>query len=284
MMRPGYLLLLIGAAGLWSSGAALAAETCRRVGDAINNSNSVILLGGTAKGQIKQVVMGEFGKNVNSQKRVLGQFNRCGQLTVADISYDKDDRNVVLAMEQHVARVSHGWLAQYQISVSVRKENALVEVNNKQGVISYMVGEKGNIISASDSFILMGNKGFTETTYQYDKHLRLSSSVSRGSDALTNGEYHYRWSPEGLLLGSSSEQGKESYSYDKQQRESGLRAVSNNRNGTTVTLDECQSWDDVGNCTLSYSQETETDGKETVQRQLSTAYRFEYWDSAAKTE
>ena len=91
-------------------------------------------------------------------------------------------------------------------------------------------------------------------------------------------------SPEGLLLGSSSEQGKESYSYDKQQRESGLRAVSNNRNGTTVTLDECQSWDDVGNCTLSYSQETETDGKETVQRQLSTAYRFEYWDSAAKTE
>ena len=38
----------------------------------------------------------------------------------------------------------------------------------------------------------MGNKGFTETTYQYDKHLRLSSSVSRGSDALTNGEYHYR--------------------------------------------------------------------------------------------
>ena len=75
MMKPGYLLLLIGAAGLWSSGAALAAETCRRVGDAINNSNSVILLGGTAKGQIKQVVMGEFGKNVNSQKRVLGPIS-----------------------------------------------------------------------------------------------------------------------------------------------------------------------------------------------------------------
>lgn len=282
MMKSGYLLLLIGVVSLPGSGAALAAESCRNAGGAINNSNSVILLGGTAKGQIKQVVMGEFGKNVNSQKRVLGQFDRCGRLTVADISYDKDERNVVLAMEQHISRVDHGWLAEYQISVSVKKENALVEVNNKQGIISYMVGEKGNIISASDSFILMGNKGFTETTYNYDKHLRLSSSVARGSDALTNGEYRYRWSADGLLLGSDSAQGKESYSYDRQQRESGLRAISNNRNGTTVTLDECQSWDDIGNCTLSYSQETETDGKETLQRQLAAAYRFEYWESVAQ--
>lgn len=278
-MTSGYLALIIGSFSLFLCSPGLAAETCRHVPEAIKQSNSVILLGGTAKGQIKQVVMGEFGKNVNSQKRVLGLFDRCGQLTVADISYDKNDQNIVLAMVQHISRVSHGWLAEYQISVKVKKEDALVEVNKKQGIISYMVGVKGNIISASDTFMLMGNKGFTETTYDYDKQLRLSSSVSRGSDAQANGEYRYRWSKEGLLLGSTSPQSQETYTYDKQQRELGLCMVNNTSNGTVTTLDECQSWDKPGNCTLSYSRETEVAGQETTERQLSTAYRFEYWDS-----
>lgn len=276
-MKPGYLALLIGLCSLSASSLSLAAEHCRELPKAIKQSNSVILLGGTAKGDIKQVVMGEFGKNVNSQKRVLGQFDRCGHLTVADISYDKNDRDVVLAMVQHISRVSHGWLAEYQISVKVKKEDALVEVNNKQGMISYMMGSRGNITSASDSFVLMGQKGFTETTYDYDAQLRLSSSISRGSDALTNGEYRYRWNHAGLLLGSDSAQGKETYTYDAQQRETGMRMVNTTRNGTITTLDECQSWDSVGNCTLSYSHETEITGEETLQRQLSSAWRFEYW-------
>ena len=277
-MKSGYLTMALGVLRLSLCHLSLAAEACRATPEAVKQSISVILLGGTAKGPIKQVVMGEFGKNVNSQKRVLGQFDRCGQLVVADISYDKNDQNIVLAMEQHIFRVSHGWLAEYQISVKVQKNNALVEVNNKQCNISYMVGNQGNIISASDSFTLMGEKGFTETTYNYDKQLRLSSSTSRGSDALTNGEYRYRWAPAGLLLGSSSAQSQESYRYDNQQRELGMRMVNTTSNGSITTLDECQSWDTTGNCTLSYSHETEIAGQETLQRQRGTAYRFEYWD------
>ncbi|UQY42682.1 hypothetical protein [Mixta hanseatica] len=281
-MKSGYLALTIILFSLSVCRPSMAAETCRPGSEAIKQSNSVILLGGTAKGPIKQVVMGEFGKNVNSQKRVLGQFDRCGQLTIADISYDKTDQNIVLAMEQHIFRVSHGWLAEYQISVKVQKEDALVEINNKQGNISYMVGNQGNIISASDSFTLMGKKGFTETTYGYDKQLRLISSTSRGSDALTNGEYRYRWNSAGLLLSSRSAQSQESYTYDKQQRELGMRMVNTTSNGSVTTLDECQSWDKTGNCTLSYSHETEIVGQETLQRQLGTAYRFEYWDDKAE--
>lgn len=283
-MKSAYLALITGMLSLSVCNMSLAAETCRSLPDAVKHSNSVILLGGTAKGAIKQVVMGEFGKNVNSQKRVLGQFDRCGQLAVADISYDKNDQNIVLAMVQHISRVSHGWLAEYQISVKVKKQDALVEVNNKQGIISYMVGAKGNIISASDSFVLMGKKGFTETTYDYDHQLRLIGSTARGSDTLTNGEYRYRWNKAGLLLNSSSAQSKESYTYDSQQRELGMRMVNTTSNGSITTLDECQSWDKTGNCTLSYSHETEIAGEETKQRQLSTAYRFEYWDSEAEQE
>ncbi|MFD1803291.1 hypothetical protein ACFSFZ_13965 [Mixta tenebrionis] len=281
-MKSVCLAFIIGTGYLWSGGVALAAGTCHAASEAIKNSNSVIMLGGTVKGKIKQVVMGEFGKNVNSQKRLLSQFDSCGQLTVADMSYDKVEKNVVLAMVQHITRVSQGWLAEYQISVKVKKEDALVEVTNKKGVISYMVGEKGNIISASDSFVLMGNKGFTETTYRYDKQLRLLSSVARGSDELSNGEYHYSWSRDGLLLSSISGRMKERYRYDKQQRELELFTVSATRTGAITALNECQSWDSVGNCTLSYLQETETDGDLAQQRQLSIATRFEYWDSGTE--
>ena len=281
-MKSGYLAFIIIAGCLMNGSLSLAAENCRRIPNVITNSNSVILLGGMAKGAVKQVVMGEFGKNVNAQKRVLGRFDRCGQLTVADISYDKDEQNMVLAMVQHISRVSHGWLAEYHISVKVKKEDALVEINNKRGAISYMVGARGNIISASDTFTLMGNKGFTETTYLYDKQLRLSSGVARGSDALTNGEYRYRWSKVGLLLSSTSARSQETYTYDSQQRELGLHRVNMINGGTLTTLNECQSWDSVGNCTLSYSHETEVTDRQTTQRQLTTAWRFEYWEKTTE--
>ncbi|QHM71367.1 hypothetical protein [Mixta intestinalis] len=280
-MKSVCLAFIIGSGCLMSGNVALAAETCHADSEAIKNSNNVILLGGMAKGKIKQVVMGEFGKNVNSQKRLLSQFDSCGQLTVADMSYDKVEKNVVLAMVQHITRVSQGWLAEYQISVKVKKADALVEVTHKKGVINYMVGKKGNIISASDSFLLMGNKGFTETIYNYDKQLRLLNSVARGSDELANGEYHYSWSRDGLLQSSISEKVKERYRYDKQQREQQLLTISTTPSGAITALSECQSWDSVGNCTLSYLQETETDGKAAQQRQLSIATRFEYWDRMA---
>ena len=85
-----------------------AASACRAGNAAVANSNTLILLGGNAKGAVKQVIAGEFGKDVNSQKRVLGQFDACGDLTVADVSYDKSERNVILSMEQHIARAA-GW-------------------------------------------------------------------------------------------------------------------------------------------------------------------------------
>ncbi|QKJ87500.1 hypothetical protein PMPD1_2558 [Paramixta manurensis] len=257
---------------------ARAATPCAGVSQAVNDSNSVIMLGGTAKGPIKQFVLGEFGKDVNLQKRMLGQFDRCGVLSVADISYDKSEGGVTLSMAQHLTRVQGGWLAEYQISVKVQRGDQQVEVNNKQGTINYSSGKRGNITSASDSFVLMGKKGFTETTYRYNRHLRLTSSVARGSDALTNGEYHYRWNAKGQVLSTTSNNSKEHYTYDKHHRELRMDSVSHLPSSTLTAVDECQSWDDTGNCTLSYSREMEVSDKNTLQRNISAAYRFEYWD------
>jgi hypothetical protein len=56
------------------SGVALAASTaCPPFSKNITSSNNWIMLGGDAKGAVRQVVAGEFGKDVDSQKRVLGQ-------------------------------------------------------------------------------------------------------------------------------------------------------------------------------------------------------------------
>lgn len=260
------------------SHAAGAAEHCPANSKAINDSNNVIMLGGTAKGQVRQFVVGEFGKDVDLQKRLLGQFDRCGNLTVADISYDKNEGNILLKMEQHIARVTDGWQAQYIISVMVQQQGKAVEVSNKQGTINYQAGKNGNITSSTDVFTNMGEKGFTETTYSHDRHFRLLKSVSRGSDNLTNGEYRYQWSDKGQVLSTTSEKSKETYTYDRQSRELRLHSVASTPVSTITTIDECQSWDDIGNCTLSYSRETEVSDKTTVRRNISAAYRFEYWD------
>ncbi|MGP4130559.1 hypothetical protein OJE16_12620 [Pantoea tagorei] len=68
---------------------ALWAATCGPHSKAVASSNSWIMLGGSAKGAVRQVIAGEFGKDVDSQKRVLGQFDPCGILLVADVSFDK---------------------------------------------------------------------------------------------------------------------------------------------------------------------------------------------------
>ena len=102
------------------SGSALAVSTaCPPLSKNITSSNNWIMLGGDAKGAVRQVVAGEFGKDVDSQKRVLGQFDQCGDLMVADITYDKNEGNVVLTMEQHIARVQRGWVAEYAYLVKV---------------------------------------------------------------------------------------------------------------------------------------------------------------------
>ncbi|KOC87626.1 hypothetical protein [Winslowiella iniecta] len=272
------IIVLYGLLSFYASGA----ESCPANSKVVNDSNSVIMLGGSSKGMVRQFVVGEFGKDVDLQKRLLGQFDRCGNLTIADISYDKNEGNVLLKMEQHIARVTDGWQAEYAYSVMVQQQGKTVEVSNKQGTINYKVGKNGNITSSTEVFTNMGNKGFTETTYSHDKSLRLLKSVARGTDNLTNGEYHYQWSDKGQMLATTSEKSKETYTYDKQNRELRLHSVTNTPVSVITSVDECQSWDDIGNCTLSYSRETEVTDKSTVKRNLSAAYRFEYWDEEVK--
>ncbi len=261
---------------------ASADEACPANSKVVNDSNNVILLGGTAKGQVRQVAVGEFGKDINSQKRLLAQFDACGRLQVAQASYDKNENNVQLNMEQHLMRTPTGWQADYKISVRVNKDNKWVEVTNKQGMVAYQQGKNGNITSASDVFVLMGEKGFTDTTYSYDKPLRLQKSVSRGTDHLANGEYRYQWNARGALASVTSEKSKDTYSYDKQHRELGLRAVSKTPVSGITAIHECQSWDDTGNCTLSYIRETEVFDSTAVKRNISAASRYEYWDAEKK--
>ncbi|MFV9669290.1 hypothetical protein [Pantoea sp. ARC607] len=251
---------------------------------AVANSNQLILLGGNARGAVKQVVAGEFGKDVNSQKRVLGQFDACGELTVADVSYDKSERNVTLSMEQHIARVQGGWVADYAWLVKVLKAGKEEVVENRQGTINWQKGEHGNITSASDRFTSMGKSGFTDTTYHYDRQLRLEKSVARGSDPLSNGEFYYHWNPQGLVTHTTSARGSDRYSYDAQWREQRLDTQETTPLSTIRSVDECQSWDEVGNCTLSYQHETEVFTRGTLERHLSSAYKYEYWDSPSAAE
>ena len=261
------------------TGTVLAAESaCPPLSKNITSSNNWIMLGGSAKGAVRQVIAGEFGKDVNSQKRVLGQFDRCGGLMVADITYDKSEGNVVLSMEQHIARVQRGWVAEYAYQVKVVKAGKEEMVDNRQGTISWQIGQHGNIVSASDKFTSMGKEGFTDTTYRYDNHFRLEKSVARGSDTLTNGESYWRWNPQGLVVSASSARGKDSYSYDQQWRELRLNGTSTTPVSTLRSVDECQLWDEVGNCTLSYLRETEVFAKGTIERNLSSAYKYQYWD------
>lgn len=273
------IMLAAGSFAFWAlqTGDASAAE-CPAQAQQINDSNSLVLLGGTAKGKIKQVVVGEFGKDVNQQKRILGQFDRCGALLRADISYDKNEGNMMLRMAQSVVRVTTGWQALYDMSVFVIKEGQPVEVNRKQGTIDYLVSKKGVITSSTDAFLLKGEKGFTETTNSFDSRLRLVKSVARGSDVQANGEYRYQWNSKDQLVTSSSANSKMSWTYDEQNREQRLLTITHTDNSDLTSVDECQLWDEQGNCTLSYSKETEVFPKGEINRHISAAYKFEYWE------
>lgn len=267
------------------SGAALAVSTqCPPLSKNITNSNNWIMLGGNAKGAVRQVIAGEFGKDVDSQKRILGQFDPCGDLMVADITYDKSESNVVLSMEQHIARVQGGWVAEYAYLVKVLKEGKEVVVDNRQGTINWQMGRRGNIISSSDKFTSMGKDGFTDTTYRYDKHFRLERSIARGSDELTNGESVYNWNLQGLVTSATSARSKDTYTYDNQWRELRLNGTASTPVSTIRSVDECQLWDEVGNCTLSYLHETEVFEKGTIERHLSSAYKYQYWDTPTEEQ
>ncbi len=262
------------------TGAASSAADCPANVQQINDSNSILLLGGTAKGPIKQVVMGEFGKDVNQQKRILGEFDRCGSLLRADVSFDKSEGNTLLKMVQSIVRVTSGWEAVYDMSVFVLQSGQPVEVNRKQGKINFLTGKQGTITSSTDAFLLQGQKGFTETTNSYDRRSRLIKSVARGSDQQTNGEYRYQWNEKDQLVSSTSASSKMSWIYDKQHREQRLSTQTHNENSELTAVDECQLWDDHDNCTLSYSREKEIFAQGEILRNISAAYKFEYWDNS----
>ncbi|MEM6159014.1 hypothetical protein AAH446_00405 [Erwinia sp. P6884] len=270
--------LSICSLALLLSGGAFAAQICPPQAELINNSNGIVLLGGTAKGPVKQVVLGEFGRDVNQQRRILGQFDECGALLRADIHFEKNENNVLLKMEQSVAQAKDGWQADYAISVFVLKQGQAVEVNHKKGTINYLVGKQGTITSATESFLLKGEKGFTETVYSFDRRNRLIKSVARSSDNQANGETRYRWNGKNQLVASDSAEGKMSWTYDKMDREQSLSTQVHNEFSEKTTLDECQLWDKRGNCTLSYLHETEIYPKGEVRRNISAAYRYEYWE------
>lgn len=277
------LNLAVGSVALFTaffSGIASSATACPLNAQLINDSNSILLLGGTAKGPIKQVVMGEFGKDVNQQKRILGEFDRCGSLLRADVSFDKAEGNMLLKMVQSIVRVTSGWEAVYDMSVFVMQSGQPVEVNRKLGKINFLTGKQGTITSSTDAFLLQGKKGFTETTNSYDPRSRLIKSVARGSDRQTNGEYRYQWNEKDQLIASTSASSKMSWLYDKQNREQRLSTQTHNENSELTAVDECQLWDDHDNCTLSYSREKEVFAQGEILRNISAAYKFEYWDNS----
>lgn len=261
-----------------------AKSVCMAKSAAISASNNWVLLGGNAKGNVQQVVAGEFGKDVDSQKRVLGQFDRCGSLLVADISYDKNERNVAFSMEQHISRVQGGWVAEYAYLVKVIRQGKEEVVDNRQGTVSWHVGRHGTITSSSDRFTSMGKNGFTDITYHYDPQLRLQNSVARGSDEDSNGVNRYRWNAQGQVTNADTERSKNRYTYDSQRREWKLDATEQTSVSMLHSADECQLWDETGNCTLSYLHETEVFAQGVIERHLTSAYRYQYWGSKSDNQ
>ncbi|KMV70987.1 hypothetical protein WB66_08875 [bacteria symbiont BFo1 of Frankliniella occidentalis] len=258
--------------------AGYAAAACAPGSQQVNNNNSLMMLGGTAKGPVKQFVVGEFGKDVDQQKRMLGQFDRCGALLRADISYEKQEGNMQIKLVQNIERVGQGWRSGYDLVVFQLKDGQPVEVNHKQGTIDYHTGKRGSITSSTDKFLLQGEEGFTETTNRFDDKQRLVRSVSRGSDQNSNGAFDYRWNNNNQLLSSKSERSTMQWRYDKQERELSLTTKTDNPLSSMTSVDECQLWDDRGNCTLSYSREMEVFPSGIVRRNITAAYRFEYWE------
>lgn len=244
----------------------------------VASNNSIVMLGGMARGPIKQFVLGEFGKDVNQQKRMIGEFDRCGALKRADLRFDKQEGQLQIALVQNIEHVRDGWLSSYEMTVAELRDGQPVVINDKRGTTHYRTGSRGNIISSTDTFVLNGEKGFTETTHHFDRQSRLIRSVARGSDINSNGEFTYRWNRQNLLVASESEREKMTLDYDRDQRELRLNSRSDTAMSSMTTLEECQLWDEQGNCTLSYTREMEVFPTGIIRRNITAAYRYEYWE------
>ncbi|AXU94901.1 MAG TPA: hypothetical protein DD850_13695 [Erwinia persicina] len=259
-----------------------AAQACQPGYQQINSNNSIVMLGGTAQGPIKQFVLGEFGKDVNQQKRMIGEFDPCGVLQRADIRYDKQEGRLQIELVQNFERVSDGWLSSYTMTVSELGSGAATVINDKRGTTHYRTNNRGMIVSSADAFMLKGESGFTETTHFFDRKSRLIRSTSRGTDANSNGVLTYRWNKKNQLVASDSERQKMTWDYDREGRELRLNTRSDSPISSMTTQDECQLWDDRDNCTLSYAREMEVFPGGIVRRNITAAYRYEYWKSPGR--
>ncbi|MFK8260723.1 hypothetical protein ACFL9S_23420 [Erwinia sp. AnSW2-5] len=269
---------LVMTLALFLAPAAQAATGCGPGFQQVESNNSIVMLGGMARGAVKQVVLGEFGKDVNQQKRLIGEFDRCGMLQRADLRFDKQEGKLQISLVQNIEHVSDGWLSSYEMTVAELRNGQPVVINDKRGTTHYRAGSRGNIISSTETFVLNGEKGFTETTHHFDRQSRLIRSVARGSDSNSNGEFIYRWNQKNLLVASESEREKMTLDYDKDQRELRLNSRSDTAMSSMTTLEECQLWDEQGNCTLSYTREMEVFPTGIIRRNITAAYRYEYWE------
>lgn len=257
---------------------AVAKTACPPLNQQVNDSNNVILLEGTGKGNVKQVIVGGFGKDINQQARLLGTFDVCGRLTQADFTFQQTENGVTVEMVNHLESSPQGWEAVYEVVVTTRKGEQNVPIRLKQGRIRYQMGQQGNITSASDTFLLQGEEGFTQTTYRYNPSMLLTHSVARGTDPLANGEMVWQWNQRGQLLSGKSDKRETRYHYDEHFRETQMITTEKTETGKTVTVDECQLWDETGNCTLTYTRESESLPGRTLTRNLGTAMKYTYWD------
>lgn len=273
---PG--LTLMATLVLLLAPAAQAATDCVAGYQQINNNNSILMLGGTARGPVKQFVLGEFGKDVDQQKRMIGEFDRCGVLQHADIRFDKQEGSFQVRVVQSIEHVYDGWLSSYTISVTDQRNGKETVINDKQGTTHYRTDRRGRIVSATDTFTLKGEDGFTETTHFFDRQSRLIRSVARGTDPSTNGVSVYRWNNKNHLLALDTDGQKMTWAYDKDERELVMNIRSDTPMNSMTNQIECQLWDDEGNCTLSYSREMEVYPGGIIRRNITAAYRYEYWE------
>lgn len=259
------------------STSAVAAVSCADKHRRVNDNNNLIMLDGNARGNIKMMVSGMVGKDVNEQASGNIRFDRCGVLSDALFDYRKSEGSVILRMINHTVKAPGGWESDYEITVILDKEGTQTLATHKLGKINFSTDKTGLITTSTDAFTINDQKGFTTTVYSYDKRRRLVKSVSRGSDALANDQYVYNYDKKGLLATTASSKGSTTYRYDDAGRELGSNSVSTTSISQISKIEECQRFDAVGNCVLSYGRETEIFPLYVIKRHRSTAMQYQYW-------
>lgn len=282
MTKPFYRLCVLTLLAGFTANAAAAEKKCPSAKQNINDSNNLIMLSGTAKGNIRLVVAGMVGKDLDEQARSSISFDTCGALIEEAYDYHKTEGYMTLRMANHTVKAGNGWETEYDIAIIIAKDGKASVVNHKQGKSRFFVGKKGVITSSTDAFIINDRPGFTTTLYDYDNNRRLVKATARGSDAFSNDEDIYAYDKKGEFILMTSMQGETRYKYDALGREAGSFAVSRTPVSQITKVEECQRNDDVGNCILSYGRDTEIFPQAIVKRHRSTATQYQYWDTTNK--